>query len=333
MNAAPQPLQPDSLVHAALAAYLPAHQGRPRLLCLSENATYAVEAGHGQRFVLRIHRPGYHSRAAIASELAWLAALHGSGIEVPRPLAGADGDCIQRASLPGHAAHWVVLFEWIDGAEPHPQQNLLASFERLGAINARLHRHARGWQRPAGFERLSWDHASMLGAHGHWGDWRQAPHVQPGQWALVEHTVAAIGEQLAGYGQGAERFGLIHADLRLANLLVDGAHTRVIDFDDCGFGWYLHDLASALSFHEHHADAPRWVASWLEGYSRTASLSQQDLAILPTLILQRRLQLLAWTGSHANTTTARQLGPEWVAGTLGLCQRYLADPARWHPGL
>ena len=53
---------------AALPAY-----GRPadtplRLLSLSENATYLVE--DDDPIVLRVHRPGYHSLAAIRSELA-----------------------------------------------------------------------------------------------------------------------------------------------------------------------------------------------------------------------------------------------------------------------
>jgi len=41
-----------------------------------------------------------------------------------------------------------------------------------------------------------------------------------------------IGARLARFGSGAARFGLIHADMRLANLLVDGDDVCVIDFDD-----------------------------------------------------------------------------------------------------
>lgn len=332
MTAANQTITYDRLASIALARYLPLHQGEIRLLCLSENATYAVLSASGARYVMRIHRPGYHSTAAIASELAWLAALQEDGMQVPQAIAGRDGELIQHAGLPGLDSHWVVLFEWIEGREPDPGHDLLASFERLGAITARLHAHARNWQRPAGFQRLTWDHASMLGSQGHWGPWQQAPHLARSQWPLVEQVIARLGGRLASYGQSPLRFGLIHADLRLANLLVDGEHTRVIDFDDCGFGWYLHDLASALSFHEHHPDAPRWIDHWLNGYTRVAGIDQQDLEILPTLIIQRRLQLLAWTGSHASTVTARQLGEQWVQGSLDLCRNYLDEAGTWRLG-
>lgn len=311
------------IAHLALTNYAAPYQGSLQLLCHSENATYAITTPGGQRYVLRVHRPDYHRRAAIASELAWLAALQQADIEVPTPIAGCDGELIQTAGDAQSGTRFVVLFHWIDGHEPDPQQALGPAFQRLGTINARLHRQARDWQRPAGFERMTWNHASMLGEHGHWGRWQAAPYLDAAATALVDETVSLIGQRMADYGEGPARFGLIHADLRLANLLEHHGVTRAIDFDDCGFGWYLHDLAAALSFHEHHADVPMWLDNWLLGYERVARLERDDLLILPTLIMQRRLQLLAWFGSHRGTPTAEGLGREWVESTLQLCQRYL----------
>jgi Ser/Thr protein kinase RdoA (MazF antagonist) len=62
------------------------------MINLSENATYKVEAPDGRRWALRIHRDGYHSKTAIASELAWLMDLRDTGVVVtPRPVKGEDG--------------------------------------------------------------------------------------------------------------------------------------------------------------------------------------------------------------------------------------------------
>ena len=44
--------------------------------------------------------------------------------------------------------------------------------------------------------------------------------------------------------------------MRLANLLVDGRDVSVIDFDDCGFGWFMYDLGSSVSFIEHDPTVP-----------------------------------------------------------------------------
>ncbi len=91
-----------------------------KMINLSENATYKVEAPDGRRWALRIHRDGYHSKTAIASELAWLMDLRQSGVVVtPIPLKGRDGEIIQlvvhpRMTRPRH----VVLSEWETGSEP-----------------------------------------------------------------------------------------------------------------------------------------------------------------------------------------------------------------------
>jgi len=41
------------------------------------------------------------------------------------------------------------------------------------------------------------------------------------------------------------------------------------------------------------------------------------------MIAQRRIQLLAWVGSHATTEMAISLGEHWEAESLRLCRHYL----------
>ena len=66
----------------------------------------------------------------------------------------------------------------------------------------------------------------------------------------------------------ARKVGPAHCDQRLANLLVHEGELKVIDFDDCGFGWYMYDAATPLSFYEHLPQAPSLIDVWLEGYRR-----------------------------------------------------------------
>jgi hypothetical protein len=68
---------------------------------------------------------------------------------------------------------------------------------------------------------------------------------------LFGQTAELVRERLAHYGTGPDRFGLAHCDLRLSNLLLHHGALKVIDFDDCGFGWYMYDAAASLSFYEH----------------------------------------------------------------------------------
>lgn len=296
------------------------------MINLSENATYKVEAPDGRRWALRIHRDGYHSKTAIASELAWLMDLRDTGVVVtPRPVKGKDGEIIQvvahpRLPRPRH----VVLSEWEAGAEPGIGEDLSGPFEILGEVTARMHIHARQWQRPAWFQRHSWDFETSLGeAKPHWGRWRDGMGVDAAKATLFGRTVDLIGRRLKAYGKGPERFGLAHCDLRLANLLVDGKTVKVIDFDDCGFGWYMYDAATPVSFYEHEPQVPGLIESWKKGYRRALALPKADEDEISTFIMLRRLLLVAWIGSHSETDLAKSMGIPYSEGTIGLCEDYL----------
>jgi Ser/Thr protein kinase RdoA (MazF antagonist) len=300
---------------------------RLTLLNVSENTVFLAEEA-GRRLVLRVHRPGYHQPQEITSELAWIAALRAARVlETPAPVPGTDGRLLRRLRL-GDTEHSVVAFAHVPGRSPEPQEDLTGWFTRLGTITARLHAHARHWTRPDAFRRKHWTVETMLGSHGHWGDWRQARGLSAAGEALLSRAAAALGMVLAGYGTAPDRFGLIHGDLRLANLLVDdvsvdGDRLHVIDFDDCGFGWFLYDFAAAVSFFEDAPTVPALMAAWVEGYRRFGTLSAEDIGVLPALILLRRMLLLAWVASHPEAPTAQAMGQAYTEGALALADRFL----------
>ncbi|MFG6666103.1 phosphotransferase enzyme family protein [Halomonas sp. HNIBRBA4712] len=309
------------LAEQAMTRYEPHLQGEVALLCRSENATFVLTV-EGRRHALRLHRANYHQKADIESELAWLDALRETGIQVPEAIADAGGERVLTLALPDGSERHAVLFHWMEGEMPTTEVDP-RSFHQLGRITAKLHEHSRGWPQPEGFQRIVWNHDTMVGPEGHWGDWRDAPGLSLDDKSVVEKALRSIDEAMAGFGKDASRYGLIHADLRLTNLLMHEGETRVIDFDDCGMGWYLHDLAAAISFEEHHPNAEVWVEQWLKGYEEVITLSEEERAIIPSMLIQRRIQMTAWMASHADTEMARSLGSEWVGHTVRLCKRYL----------
>ena len=311
---------------AALAHYVLPTGLSLELVNLSENATYRITAPNGQRWALRVHREGYHSRGAIESELAWFTALRNEGVAVtPRPLVGLDGKIVQevRHSLHTGLRH-VVLTEWEDGVEPRFEQDLLKPFEVLGEVAARMHDHARQWRRPPGFERFTWDFETALGeGNPHWGRWRHGLGVDAARAKLFQRTVDVIERRLLIYGKDQNRFGLVHGDLRLANFLIDGDVVKVLDFDDCGFSWFMYDAATPISFHEHAPEVPNLIEAWKVGYRKISVLTKEDEAEIPTLVMFRRMLLVAWIGSHSDTELARRMGVAYTEGTDELCESFL----------
>jgi Ser/Thr protein kinase RdoA (MazF antagonist) len=289
------------------------------LINLSENHTFRVD-GPGGSYILRLHRPGYQTRTAIASELAWLQALRDAGaVPVPQPLPGANGELLQEVE----EGRFAVLFALEPGREPTQDDDLVPLFRTVGAYAARMHRHVEQWRLPLGFTRPTWDAGAILDADGPWGDWRRAPNLT----AAGRDTLAALDgrlrAELAAYGTTPDRFGLIHADMRLANLLIAADRTTLIDFDDSGFGWFLYDLAASLSFIETSPWVPALRESWLAGYTAVRPLRPEDLAIIDAMILLRRMALLAWIGSHGETKLAQDHAPRFAADTVTLAAAWL----------
>ncbi len=186
-----------------------------------------------------------------------------------------------------------------------------------------LHGHARRWTLPQGFCRKRWDVEDMVGLQAHWGPWRAAMGLSEPGAQSIERALARIRSRLDRFGRAAQRFGLVHADMRLANLLVDGTQLRIIDFDDCGFSWFLYDFAAAISFIEHETFVPELLAAWLVGYRSVASIAVEEAAEIPTLVVLRRILLTAWLASHSELSFAQSLGANFTAGTVKLAQEFV----------
>jgi Ser/Thr protein kinase RdoA (MazF antagonist) len=295
-----------------------------RLLTISENATFlADDLRFGRKVVFRVHRPDYHTEAEIRSELAWTEALRADGVvETPHLIPALDGTLL--CSFPeGSHNRFVVAFEHMSGREPDAADGLVQWYGRLGAINAALHRHSRGWRRPAGFVRKTWDVEATIGPDAYWGDWRDALGLTAEGREVLTRTADLLRRQIAAYGTTPDTFGLIHADMRPANLLVDGQRLGVIDFDDCGESWFMFDFAAAVSFQEAEPYIPDLMAAWTQGYRTVAALAERDEAMLPVFIMLRRMHLTAWIASHAETPTAQSMGEPFTSGTVRMAERYL----------
>lgn len=295
-----------------------------RLLSLSENATYLVD--DDDPIVLRVRRPGYHSLAAIQSELGWMAALRNeTSVVTPELIRTQDGSSVVTVELSVH----VDAVTFIPGctAEENPG---LVGFDEVGRITAVMHEHARNWSAPSGFTRFRWDLETILGPEARWGDWRMAPGLTMQDRSWIQQAVDLIVVLLSKFGCATDRFGLIHADLRMANLMIDpmdpSRGVTAIDFDDCGWSWFLADLGAAVSFIEDAPLAERIITEWLSGYFEVGSIVQDHLTLIPTFVMMRRIMLTAWIASHYDADAAIDVGEQFGPATARLAQRYLTDP-------
>lgn len=307
----------------ALRAYDLPGSARARLISLSENATFLVE-DEQPLGVLRVYRIGYQSQDAVRSELAWIDALRDDGDVVATPAIRRTrhGEALQWITV-GGVTRACAMFEHVRGAAP--AEDDLATYALVGRTAAALHLHVQRWQRPDWFSRAAWDIDAILGADARWGQWRDGPGLDAEGTAVLERAERRVRAGLADYPAREPVAGLVHCDMRAANLLKgpDGS-VWVIDFDDAGFSWYLWDLCSATTFVEHLPHVGEVIAAWVRGYRQVRPLTERDLAAIPDLVFLRRMHILAWLGSHPESDLAHDMGDSFTTATVELARRYTA---------
>lgn len=329
--------QLQQLAHRALSHWQ-LEAAEISLIKYRENAVYRVVTHDGQRYALRIHRPGYHSDRALLSELQWMAALAESGIQVPEVIATAGGQLMITEQLPSLPNRYQIdLFGWIEGQPLGSVEHGLNSsgsqihttYQAIGEIAAHLHNQASQWTLPAGFQRHAWDADGLVGEQPFWGRFWELASLSPEQQRLLIDARDQVRKALADYDRSPDRYGLIHADFVPENLMVDGNTTdnnrlRLIDFDDAGFGWHMFELATALYFIRDNPDYHHARSALIKGYRQHRPLTEGDINKLELFLTARGFTYLGWIADRQETETARKLAPDLIRRACEQATRYLA---------
>ncbi|MDQ2712288.1 MAG: phosphotransferase [Acidobacteriota bacterium] len=222
------------------------------LLQYENNAVYCIVTSLGEQFVVRVATTWGRSEEEQRSEMQWLEALRReTSLAVPEPVHNLEGDLVTTIVTEGIApegtmeAHPCVVFRWMLG-EP-PKAGLAPKLmERMGAFTAEMHRCSERFAPDADFVRPRWDWERLFGAPSILRDENVMTTLTSQQREVLHAAGEQIRRALSCRGKQALCLGHIHADLHSDNILINDSAVGVIDFDDCGFGYYLFDIACVL---------------------------------------------------------------------------------------
>ena len=259
-------------------------------------------------------------------------ALASDGIATPKAIQSTDGKRVVSVSLPMSTdtakveTRQCTLLAWVDGSqfddlgqvERGVVPELTDRYCQLGALAGRLHNQSERWQAPKNFQRHSWDVDGLLGEEPLWGQFWNHPLLSQQQRSLVIKAKIVLKALLEKLGTGPDCYGLIHADFLPENILAKDGELYLIDFDDCGYGWHMFEMATSLfpKISEPYFDD--LVDQYVAGYRSEREFSDEHLSIFPAFVLLRGLTYLGWLMTRAESLKNRDLLAQQIID--GMCE-------------
>lgn len=276
----------------------------------------------GEDFLLKMYSPprserraDSRSETALRSQLLWQSALrHEAGLPVQEPVPTSEGELTGLAHAEGVTEPRIaVLMSWVPGEQKAPEELTRKELRMMGAHTARLHRHAESYSQPEGFVRPRWGWRSTFG--GSRPLWKRGREFYSAdEMAVFRAASEYVRRDLRSLGRGGEVFGLIHRDIQAKNLVFDGEQVHAIDFESCGWGHYLFDLALiSLRLEWRGEEHAGLHDALLEGYRQVRPLSRNHEQYLETFAVMRiveRLNVLLRMEDPASHHQGRTYLPE-----------------------
>jgi Ser/Thr protein kinase RdoA (MazF antagonist) len=281
-----------------------------------ENAIYRVDAsGASERdnlvylpnhYALRIH--AMSDIDAVESELIWLEALKREvGLPVPAPICTMEGKLLTTVTTPGIPRGRVVsMLRWLDGQKI--QKGLRpAHLFALGQVVAQMHTFSAGWQPPANFTRPTWDWDAQLGGSLFEHSREALVASMPAQFQEpFEATSRQARQAMEALGKGPDAFGLIHADLYPENVLFRTGRAYPIDFEDCGYGYWMWDIAVALCTWAWDSNWERMRDAFQQGYAQYRTLPGDQWALLDLFVATQFATMVLWASEFLKHDPLRE---------------------------
>lgn len=259
----------------------------------------------GENFYARVTFLDHRPRNQIEAELAWMQALHATGVNVVALVPADDGVLLHETSYKGKTAFCVVTKQAPGRVGRKPDDLQRPVIEAWARLLAAFHEHARHYRPPASLRRPAWHLDPVLQTALQADD-------ESTRWAqeCLHHAVSWMRE----LPQTPATYGITHADLHLGNMAIEatpGGATMVtaFDFDDACEQFFVHDLAVAVTSLRKAAwecnmpDADGLVGPFLEAYASAGNYDAQASTRLERFVAYRIALSTCW-GARCQTTGA-----------------------------
>ncbi|MCX4162784.1 MULTISPECIES: phosphotransferase enzyme family protein [Paraburkholderia] len=265
-----------------------------RLWTIGDNDNYMLWH-NGVPLFVRVYLAGKHwgtGESDCRFELEFLQHMHTKGVSVAHPLPNLNDDLLTPLAAP-EGTRYLALFSYANGVlDPFPEDD-----ERCAAVGRELaHAHRAGIGFVSHHKRFAIDANFVLlrplqriaAALAH------APRSR--LTALLKVAHVEVMDALATLPARGD--GVIFGDFHGSNYHLTANNVTLFDFDLCGVGWHVHDIATwTWDARKRFGDekAKTLLTALLQGYESVLPLPATSIAALPALMIAREIWLV---GEH-----------------------------------
>lgn len=295
-----------------------------------ENTTYKVSDTKNNRYLLRIHRMGYHSKDGIIEELKWLERLSKTTeIVSPIPLKTIHNSYIATDNLEiGNEQRNVTLLKWVEGRQIQKSISNV-HVKEIGKLTAELHSNTKNKKV---IHRNYWSSEGLAGPKPFMGPMDSIAGLNSKQQQVLNEARIIVFDRLSKYEKRyPQKMGLIHADLHFGNFFLKNNKISPIDFDDCGYGFHMYDLAVTITS-LHNGIAKKIITKnefsyfkdvLIDSYNLFHPLSGDDLKIIDDLKLARRFLGTQWLNLRADNPRLKKRSGPYARETIKILKKNL----------
>lgn len=301
-----------------------------RWLGHSSKAVIRVRAA-GADYVLRLHLPDCANVQWLRSELTWLSMIRRetdllAPAPVSTPVAGGDELLVEllHARLPPPAIAYAALFAFIPGDVKSARDLRPVDISRVGEYLGKM--HTIGQLNPrADFDRPRLDWEGLFAKDSPYAVPTESDLIGEEQRAIMDELAARLRRSLSQLAARDDSSGLIHADLLAKNIVFREATIAALDFEFCGWGFFLYDLAPLLwqLKGERASDYAALEDAFWTGYTSVRPTCESDREWLEPLIAARQYASIRWLLANLHDPKIGEAAPALIAARCRELEAFL----------
>lgn len=298
------------------------------LLQLGLNDTFRLRT-RSNRYIARVYRHGWRTRAEILYELEALRHLQARGVGVAAPIGRRDGELVDEVIAP-EGMRYLVLFRNAEGEEPRYDEAAGAAHAGDRRSDAYLYGqsvarvHAATADFTCDHDRFALDLDYLLV--------QPLAKIQPflrdrpADWEYLSSFTKSLHQRFEDGPIACLETGFCHGDFQGGNGHIQACRSLTFfDFDCCGRGWRAYDLA-VFRWQVAVNGLPLWVwDAFLAGYREERAIAAIDLAAISYFVAVRQVWIMGLHCGNSGDWGVGWLNGQYFARSLNFLRTWETD--------